>query len=209
MNFLAFYLNSNSLDSISIFLICKNVAVSVTLLCAKLHYLNPFARLTEKKLFIFCINSKIRMPLYVSLAVNYCSIVDESRYQFVTSCVRSTTLVGYFFGSILSQLLVSFAKLSYFYLNVISLVNVSIAFIISWFLPMPQTSLFFFASTADVDPVEDHFTNAEGNDEEKLNEPAADATSPVLHNSSRPNHSIVGESYHFFLIDYAVCTYDI
>ena len=77
--------------------------------------------------------------------MHYFSVVDENHYQLVTSLVRGTTLVGYFIGSLLSQLLVSLAYLDYFYLNVISLVNVFIAFFISLILPMPKTSLFFFA----------------------------------------------------------------
>lgn len=53
--------------------------------------------------------------------------------------------MGYFVASLLSQLLVSLADLDYYYLNVISLVNVSISFLIALALPIPRTSLFFFA----------------------------------------------------------------
>lgn len=74
-------------------------------------------------------------------------MVDEEHYQKVTSFVRGSTLVGYFVASLLSQLLVSLANLDYYYLNVISLVNVSIAFLIALALPMPKTSLFFFAKS--------------------------------------------------------------
>ena len=109
----------------------------------------------------------------------YCSIVDEDRYQFVTSCVRATTLVGNFIGSLLSQLLVSLAHLDYFYLNVISLVNVSIAFVISCFLPMPRTSLFFFASTDSPEklPADEAKPLAnEGVENQKLNDPPASSS---------------------------------
>ena len=64
----------------------------------------------------------------------------------MTSCVRATTLFGFFIGSLIGQLLVSLGGVDYYYLNVISLVDVSIAFIISWFLPMPKTTLFFYSS---------------------------------------------------------------
>ncbi|CAK8698310.1 unnamed protein product [Clavelina lepadiformis] len=74
------------------------------------------------------------------------SVVEEKHYQLVTSYIRSATLLGYFLASLLSQLLVSLADLSYYYLNVISLVNVSIAFVIALFLPMPKRTLFFYAS---------------------------------------------------------------
>jgi len=62
----------------------------------------------------------------------------------VTSYVRATTLFGLFIGSLLAQLLVSIIELEYFWLNVISLADVSIAFVIALFLPMPKTTLFFF-----------------------------------------------------------------
>ncbi|NWS51211.1 S19A2 protein, partial [Chunga burmeisteri] len=71
------------------------------------------------------------------------SVVDVDLYQKVTSYCRSAVLVGYTVGSVSGQLLVSLARWSLFSLNVISLTNVSIAFGIAWFLPMPQKSLFF------------------------------------------------------------------
>ncbi|NXE20171.1 S19A2 protein, partial [Ardeotis kori] len=71
------------------------------------------------------------------------SVVDVNLYQKVTSYCRSATLVGYTVGSVSGQVLVSVAGWSLFSLNVISLTNVSIAFGIAWFLPMPQKSLFF------------------------------------------------------------------
>ncbi|KAM4694708.1 thiamine transporter 2-like [Discoglossus pictus] len=71
------------------------------------------------------------------------SVVDTEHYQLVTSYCRSITLVGYTIAAVLGQLLVSLAGLSYFYLNVITLVSVSIAFVSSLFLPMPSRSMFF------------------------------------------------------------------
>ncbi|XP_030058092.1 thiamine transporter 1 [Microcaecilia unicolor] len=71
------------------------------------------------------------------------SVVDVSRYQKVTSYCRSATLAGYTIGSVAGQILVSVANWSLFSLNVISLTCMSVAFATSWFLPMPQKSLFF------------------------------------------------------------------
>uniref|UniRef100_H2ZIX4 Major facilitator superfamily (MFS) profile domain-containing protein n=1 Tax=Ciona savignyi TaxID=51511 RepID=H2ZIX4_CIOSA len=78
------------------------------------------------------------------------SIVEKHNYQRVTSYVRSTTLIGLFLGSLIGQLLVLFAGVTYFDLNIMSLVNVSVAFIISCFLPMPKRTLFFFSNDEDV-----------------------------------------------------------
>ncbi|XP_036614148.1 thiamine transporter 2 [Trichosurus vulpecula] len=71
------------------------------------------------------------------------SVVSVEHYQKVTSYCRSVTLVGYTIASVLAQLLVSLANVSYFYLNVITMVSVSVAFVFSFFLPMPQKSMFF------------------------------------------------------------------
>ncbi|XP_032968879.1 thiamine transporter 2 isoform X2 [Rhinolophus ferrumequinum] len=73
------------------------------------------------------------------------SVVSPEHYQKVSGYCRSITLVAYTAASVLAQLLVSLAKLSYFYLNVISLASVSVAFLFSLFLPMPKKSMFFHA----------------------------------------------------------------
>ncbi|XP_014595927.2 thiamine transporter 2 isoform X2 [Equus caballus] len=73
------------------------------------------------------------------------SVVSPEHYQKVSGYCRSVTLVAYTAASVLAQILVSLANLSYFYLNVISLVSVSMAFLLSLFLPMPQKSMFFHA----------------------------------------------------------------
>ncbi|XP_027445933.2 thiamine transporter 2-like isoform X1 [Zalophus californianus] len=75
------------------------------------------------------------------------SVVSPEHYQKVSSYCRSITLVAYTAASVLAQLLVSLASLSYFYLNVISLVSVSVAFLLSLFLPMPKKSMFFHAKS--------------------------------------------------------------
>ncbi|KAF3824084.1 hypothetical protein GH733_008369 [Mirounga leonina] len=76
------------------------------------------------------------------------SVVSPKHYQKVSSYCRSITLVAYTAASVLAQLLVSLASLSYFYLNVISLVSVSVAFLLSLFLPMPKKSMFFHAKSS-------------------------------------------------------------
>ncbi|XP_067398844.1 thiamine transporter 2 [Emydura macquarii macquarii] len=71
------------------------------------------------------------------------SVVSVEHYQKVTSYCRSITLIATTVAAVLGQLLVSLAGLSYFYLNVISLASLSMAFLSSLFLPMPQKSMFF------------------------------------------------------------------
>ncbi|XP_078420694.1 thiamine transporter 2-like [Cetorhinus maximus] len=77
------------------------------------------------------------------------SVVNSEHYQKVTSYCRSVTLVAYTLGSILGQILVSVWNAPYFYLNVIALVSVSIAFLSSILLPMPKTSMFFHTKEAE------------------------------------------------------------
>ncbi|XP_043852605.1 thiamine transporter 2 [Dromiciops gliroides] len=71
------------------------------------------------------------------------SVVSVEHYQKVTSYCRSITLVAYTAASVLGQLLVSLANVSYFSLNVITMASVSLAFVFTFFLPMPQKSMFF------------------------------------------------------------------
>ncbi|KAM6062927.1 thiamine transporter 2-like [Chlamydotis macqueenii] len=71
------------------------------------------------------------------------SVVSADQYQRVTSYCRSITLVAGTVAAVLGQLLVSLANVSYFYLNAITLASVSLAFVCSFFLPMPQKSMFF------------------------------------------------------------------
>lgn len=104
------------------------------------------------------------------------SAVSPEHYQEVSGYCRGITLVAYTVASVLAQLLVSLAKMSYFYLNVISLVSVSMAFLFSLFLPMPKKSMFFHAtpskevqksSSADAVIEEPREGGASGCDEEK------------------------------------------
>ncbi|XP_042315364.1 thiamine transporter 2 [Sceloporus undulatus] len=76
------------------------------------------------------------------------SMVSAEHYQKVTGYCRSVTLVASTMGFLLGQLLVSLAYVSYFYLNAITLASVSVAFISSFFLPMPQKSMFFHGKSS-------------------------------------------------------------
>ncbi|KAM6358207.1 thiamine transporter 2-like [Alca torda] len=78
------------------------------------------------------------------------SVVSPDHYQRVTSYCRSITLVAATVAAVLGQLLVSLADVSYFHLNAITLASVSLAFVCSFFLPMPQKSMFFHRK--DVSP---------------------------------------------------------
>ncbi|XP_053930162.1 thiamine transporter 2 [Cuculus canorus] len=71
------------------------------------------------------------------------SVVSTDHYQRVTSYCRSITLVAATVAALLGQLLVSLADVSYFHLHVITLTSVSLAFVCSFALPMPQKSMFF------------------------------------------------------------------
>ncbi|XP_068571865.1 solute carrier family 19 member 3b isoform X2 [Cebidichthys violaceus] len=71
------------------------------------------------------------------------SVIPVENYQRATGYLRSAMLAGYTFGASLGQMLVSLAGIDYFYINAITLGNVSMAFLISFWLPMPQRRLFF------------------------------------------------------------------
>ncbi|XP_031452053.1 thiamine transporter 2-like [Phasianus colchicus] len=71
------------------------------------------------------------------------SVVSTDHYQRVTSYCRSITLIAATLAAVLGQLLVSLADVSYFHLNAITLASVSLAFVCSFLLPMPQKSMFF------------------------------------------------------------------
>ncbi|EHB18165.1 Thiamine transporter 2 [Heterocephalus glaber] len=91
--------------------------------------------------FVFGMVSATEVAYYAYIY----SVVSPEHYQRVSSYCRSVTLVAYTVASVLAQLLVSLANLSYFYLHVMSLISVSVAFTLSLFLPMPKKSMFFHA----------------------------------------------------------------
>ncbi|XP_072313913.1 solute carrier family 19 member 3b [Eucyclogobius newberryi] len=71
------------------------------------------------------------------------NVIPIENYQKATGYLRGAMLVGYTFASSLGQVLVSVAGLDYFYLNAITLGFEIVAFLISFCLPIPKTSLFF------------------------------------------------------------------
>nr|XP_020455983.1 thiamine transporter 2-like isoform X2 [Monopterus albus] len=97
------------------------------------------------------------LPFMVYLQVNYSvvtstevayfsyiySVIPVENYQRATGYLRSALLAGYTFGASLAQVLVSLAGLDYFYINTITLGVMSMAFLISFWLPMPQRTMFF------------------------------------------------------------------
>ncbi|XP_036714100.1 thiamine transporter 2 [Balaenoptera musculus] len=100
------------------------------------------------------------------------SMVSPEHYQKVSGYCRSATLVAYTVASVLAQLLVSLASLSYFYLNVLSLASVSMAFLFSLFLPMPKKSMFFHAKPSKEAPPKPPGKDAVLEEPQKDHEPA-------------------------------------
>ncbi|XP_017949957.1 thiamine transporter 2 isoform X2 [Xenopus tropicalis] len=77
------------------------------------------------------------------------SVVGSEHYQRVTGFCRSITLVGCTLGSVIGQMLVSLAGVSYFNLNIISVTSTSVALLCSLFLPMPSKSMFVHRTMAE------------------------------------------------------------
>ncbi|KAM4627516.1 solute carrier family 19 member 3b [Polymixia lowei] len=71
------------------------------------------------------------------------SVIPVEKYQRATGYLRSAMLAGYTFGATVGQLLISLAGMDYFYVNAITLGTVSVALLVSFWLPMPQRGLFF------------------------------------------------------------------
>ncbi|KAM7399488.1 hypothetical protein PAMP_018757 [Pampus punctatissimus] len=102
------------------------------------------------------------LPAMIFLQINYAvvsstevaylsyiySMISVENYQRATGYLRSAMLAGYTFGASLGQVLVSLAELDYFYINAVTLGFVSMAFLITFWLPMPQRSMFFEGKTA-------------------------------------------------------------
>lgn len=79
------------------------------------------------------------------------SVIPPARYRQATRYLRSAMLTGSTLGATLGQLLVSLARLDYFFLNAISLGILSVAFLISVWLPIPQQGMFFRGEKAVLD----------------------------------------------------------
>uniref|UniRef100_A0A3Q1B0X8 Solute carrier family 19 member 3b n=1 Tax=Amphiprion ocellaris TaxID=80972 RepID=A0A3Q1B0X8_AMPOC len=71
------------------------------------------------------------------------SVIPVENYQRATGYLRSAMLAGYTTGASLGQVLISIAGADYFYINALTLGILSIAFLITFWLPMPQRSMFF------------------------------------------------------------------
>ena len=69
--------------------------------------------------------------------------VPKEDYLIVSSLTRSAVLTGKFLTGVLAQLLTSLNLCDYKELNYISLACVSMAFVLSWFLPPVKTSVYF------------------------------------------------------------------
>ncbi|KAH0624031.1 hypothetical protein JD844_007322 [Phrynosoma platyrhinos] len=118
------------------------------------------------------------------------SMVSAEHYQKVTGYCRSVTLVASTMGFLLGQLLVSLAYVSYFYLNAITLASVSVAFLSSFFLPMPQKSMFFHRKSYTADST--------GSDKDPSNvssqpnyQQDKDITVPSANSKNLPEHQLL------------------
>ncbi|EHB18164.1 Thiamine transporter 2 [Heterocephalus glaber] len=98
--------------------------------------------------FVFGMVSATEVAYYAYIY----SVVSPEHYQRVSSYCRSVTLVAYTVASVLAQLLVSLANLSYFYLHVMSLISVSVAFTLSLFLSVLKKSTFHTEPIKEVPP---------------------------------------------------------
>ncbi|XP_054650485.1 thiamine transporter 2-like [Dunckerocampus dactyliophorus] len=112
------------------------------------------------------------VPAMIFLEINYAmvtasevayfsyiySVIPSENYRRATGYLRSAMLFGYTFGAGLGQVLISLAGLDYFDINAITLGVVSVAFLISFRLPMPQRGMFFKGRKAA--PVGQNFQQA-------------------------------------------------
>ncbi|CAL8307276.1 unnamed protein product [Merluccius merluccius] len=85
----------------------------------------------------------VTMAARVAYSSYIFSLVPPGLYQRVASYSRSTVLLGVFASSVLGQVCVSWAGVSYATLSVISLGFVSFALLLSLCLPWPKRSMFF------------------------------------------------------------------
>ncbi|KAM6442774.1 thiamine transporter 2 isoform 2-T7 [Liasis olivaceus] len=135
------------------------------------------------------------------------SVVSADHYQKATGYCRSITLVASTMGSLLGQLLVSLGQVLYFYLNAITLASVSVAFIFSFFLPMPQKSMFFHRKPSpelSIGPTEKNPTqisNQQSNQQDK------DVTISSVRTQNLPEHqpSRIKNQSHFLSVLLQLC----
>ncbi|KAG7471032.1 hypothetical protein MATL_G00120170 [Megalops atlanticus] len=130
------------------------------------------------------------------------SVVDLRFYRRATSYCRSIQLVGYTVGSVLGQVLVSFSLMSYYNILVLTEVLTSIALVVSFFLPMPEKSMFFHrqhsrAVTPTVSPTATHTeTGSVGGEEEEdtggNRSPVGDAGGEVSEEGGKGKVEVLG-----------------
>ena len=77
------------------------------------------------------------------------AVVDRSHYQVVTSYTRAAVLFGRMLSGVVGQLLISLKVADYLALNYISLVSVSIACLISLFLPKATGNVLLMNTESD------------------------------------------------------------
>lgn len=85
----------------------------------------------------------ITMACRVAYSSYIFSLVSPTLYQRVAGYSRSAVLLGVFTSSVLGQLCMSVANVSFYTLNAISLGFVSFGMLLSLCLPWPKRSLFF------------------------------------------------------------------
>ncbi|XP_010896994.1 thiamine transporter 2 [Esox lucius] len=99
------------------------------------------------------------------------SLVEPEHYRKATSYCRSVQLLGYTVGSVLGQLLVSFDLMSYDSILILTMVLISVALVVSLFLPMPQKTMFFHRGQRDNGQVIPDARNEEATEETGIPDP--------------------------------------
>ena len=89
------------------------------------------------------------------------AMVTKNHYSAITSLTRAAVLLGMCASYLAGQVLVSSSLLDYFQLNIVSLVSVSLAFLIALFLPRPVHSDIFHAQLSNSDIEIEAITAAE------------------------------------------------
>nr|XP_035139066.2 reduced folate transporter isoform X2 [Callithrix jacchus]XP_035139067.2 reduced folate transporter isoform X2 [Callithrix jacchus]XP_035139069.2 reduced folate transporter isoform X2 [Callithrix jacchus]XP_035139070.2 reduced folate transporter isoform X2 [Callithrix jacchus] len=94
----------------------------------------------------------ITMAARIAYSSYIFSLVQPARYQRVASYSRAAVLLGVFTSSVLGQLLVTAAGVSFSTLNYISLAFLTFSVVLALFLKRPKRSLFFNRGAAGREP---------------------------------------------------------
>uniref|UniRef100_F7CHV8 Solute carrier family 19 member 3 n=1 Tax=Xenopus tropicalis TaxID=8364 RepID=F7CHV8_XENTR len=116
-------------------IILQGLAITITLLLLLFTHGVPAMQAMD---FVYAVCTACDPAYYAYIY----SVVGSEHYQRVTGYCRSITLVGCTLGSVIGQMLVSLAGVSYFNLNVMSVTSTLVALLCSLFLPMPSSSMF-------------------------------------------------------------------